>query len=56
MMIAIRLQDQVQALPEPRNKKPRSGYLKAEVLSRAVEDGEARLLARVKKMRGECQQ
>ncbi|MCO6057306.1 hypothetical protein NG726_11555 [Pseudomonas sp. MOB-449] len=56
-MTAILPEDRVVlAQPAPRNRKSRPGYLAEDVLLRAAEDGERRLMARVEQMRGKCQQ
>ncbi len=38
---------------ESRTRKVRPAYLNPEILARAVENGESRLIARVRKQRGE---
>ncbi len=52
-MIAVRPEDQARAvMPEPRKGRARPAFLSAEVLDRAKERGERRLMVRMEQMRG----
>jgi len=43
-------------VPASRDGRIRPTFLRSDVLTRAVDDGESKLARRIEKMRGECQQ
>lgn len=54
-MIATLPQDRTDLRGERRVKKVRPSYLDDDVLARAAENGDRRLIARMREMQGECQ-